>query len=287
MSADSLNNPKLEDLLNAPAGNWISQAVETVAKVQRTLFAISNSEDSKQLQLLKIGTVFQIFLIDTLLSGNKPEELKKEDWFNIADNVSQYAVMKDGQSYSEFVFSMYADYIDASAKVYQKVKAPEDKVKAIKAIASELRQNAELLQSGDLSEVEYTEKCLWDSLEAMIKCLSLLPTLVIGEEYGQLIQATSQLAFEYARYLLYAKEQAILAAYIENQYILDEKLQKEYEAYLAEVKGNTDRFRALIDDAFSADIHESLKQSVALGKAAGVKEEELLASLEDIDDFFS
>ena len=287
MSADSLNNPKLEDLLNAPAGNWISQAVETVAKVQRTLFAISNSEDSKQLQLLKIGTVFQIFLIDTLLSGKKPEELKKEDWFNIADNVSQYAVMKDGQSYSEFVFSMYADYIDASAKVFQKVNAPEDKVKAIKAIASELRQNAELLQSGDLSEVEYTEKCLWDSLEAMIKCLSLLPTLVIGEEYGQLIQATSQLAFEYARYLLYAKEQAILAAYIENQYILDEKLQKEYEAYLAEVKENTDRFRALIDDAFSADIHESLKQSVALGKAAGVKEEELLTSLEDIDDFFS
>lgn len=287
MSADSLNNPKLEDLLNAPAGNWISQAVETVAKVQRTLFAISNSEDSKQLQLLKIGTVFQIFLIDTLLSGKKPEELKKEDWFNIADNVSQYAVMKDGQSYSEFVFSMYADYIDASAKVFQKVNAPEDKVKAIKAIASELRQNAELLQSGDLSEVEYTEKCLWDSLEAMIKCLSLLPTLVIGEEYGQLIQATSQLAFEYARYLLYAKEQAILAAYIENQYILDEKLHKEYEAYLAEVKENTDRFRALIDDAFSADIHESLKQSVALGKAAGVKEEELLTSLEDIDDFFS
>lgn len=287
MSADSLNSPKLEDLLNAPAGNWISQAVETVTKVQRTLFAIAKSEDSNQFQLLKIGTVFQIFLIDTLLSGKKPEELKKEDWFNIADNVSQYAVMKDGQAYSVFVFSMYADYIDASAKVYQKVKAPEDKVKAIKAIASELRQNAELLQSGDLSEVEYTEKCLWDSLEAMIKCLSLLPTLVIGEEYGQLIQATSQLAFEYARYLLYAKEQAILAAYIENQYILDEKLQKEYEAYLAEVKENTDRFRALIDDAFSADIHESLKQSVALGKAAGVKEEELLTSLEDIDDFFS
>ena len=182
---------------------------------------------------------------------------------------------------------MYADYIDASAKVFQKVNAPEDKVKAIKAIASELRQNAVLLQSGEISEVEYTEKCLWDSLEAMIKCLSLLPTLVIGEEYGQLIQATSQFAFEYARYLLYAKEQAILAAYIENQYILDEKLQKEYEAYLAEVKKNTDRFRALIDDAFSADIHESLKQSVALGKAAGVKEEELLTSLEDIDDFFS
>ena len=287
MSADSLNSPKLEDLLNAPAGNWISQAVETVTKVQRTLFAIAKSEDSNQFQLLKIGTVFQIFLIDTLLSGKKPEELKKEDWFNIADNVSQYAVMKDGQAYSVFVFSMYADYIDASAKVYQKVKAPEDKVKAIKAIASELRQNAELLQSGELSEVEYTEKCLWVSLEAMIKCLSLLPTLVIGEEYGQLIQATSQLAFEYARYLLYAKEQAILASYIENQYILDEKLQKEYEAYLAEVIENTDRFRALIDDAFSADIHESLKQSVALGKAAGVKEEELLTSLEDIDDFFS
>ena len=64
MSADSLNSPKLEDLLNAPAGNWISQAVETVTKVQRTLFAIAKSEDSNQFQLLKIGTVFQIFLME-------------------------------------------------------------------------------------------------------------------------------------------------------------------------------------------------------------------------------
>ena len=287
MINDLIKDIAVDELLQSPAGKWLEKAVETVSGVQRVLFAISENDDGKEMTLLRIGTVFQIFLIDTLASGKSPDKMKEKDWKDIADKVSQYAIYADGQSYTEFVFTLYADYIELSAKTLRAKKRSSEKTDEIRVIAEEIRNNTELLHNGELSEVDYVEKCLWSSLEAMIKCLSLSLTALIGPEYAQLAQATSQLAFEYGRYVLYAKEQALLQEYIENQYILDERLKTEFEVYLEEVRKNAERFQTLVEDAFSCDLHEALIQSAELARAAGAKEEELLTSIEEIDDYFS
>ena len=120
----------------------------------------------------------------------------------------------------------------------------------------------------------------------MIKLLSTTFTLGLSQEYADLVISASQLSFEYGRYVLYKKEQAILEKYIENQYILDDQLQREYEEYLEEVQIQSQKFQHLVDNAFSIDIHQALEQSVALAREAGVEEENLLTSLEDVDDFF-
>lgn len=287
MFSDLIKDITIDELLHSPAGEVLGKAVKTVSDIQRALLAISENDDGTEMTLLKIGTVFQIFLIDTLASGKRPEEFDNEDWKNIAEKVSQYAIFADGQSYTEFVFTMYADFIDLSAKTLLERKVPEEKTAEVRAIAEEIRTNTELLHSGELSEVNYVEKCLWSSLEAMIKCMSLSLTPLIGPEFTQLVQASSQLAFEYGRYVLYAREQALLQRYIENQYRLDEQLQKEFEVYLEEVKKNAERFQSLVQNAFSCDLHEALVQSAELARAAGVKEEELLTTIEDVDDYFS
>ena len=287
MFSDLIKDITIDELLHSSAGELLGKAVKTVSDIQRALLAISENDDGTEMTLLKIGTVFQIFLIDTLASGKRPEELDNEDWKNIADKVSQYAIYADGQSYTEFVFTMYADFIDLSAKTLEDKKVPEEKIAEVRAIAEEIRTNTELLHSGELSEVNYVDKCLWSSLEAMIKCMSLSLTPLIGPEFTQLVQASSQLAFEYGRYVLYAREQALLQGYIENQYRLDEQLQKEFEVYLEEVRKNAERFQTLVQNAFSCDLHEALVQSAELARAAGVKEEELLTTIEDVDDYFS
>ncbi len=275
----------IDELRNSPAGIKISQAMETVAAVQRNLCALAESEDSTQLNLLKIGTVFQIFLVDKLASGADPKKMKPEEWGSIASKVSQYVVLEEGQSYSDFVFSLYADYIDLSAKGLSKFIS-EETLSSIKSISSDIRRKTELLREGTISESTYVDECLWLSLEAMVKLLSSSLTMLIGAEYSQLAQAVSQLAFEYGRYVLYAKEQAILTAYIENQYVLDEQLRQQYEAFRAELSEQAERFNQLIDQAFSSNICESLMQSAELARAAGVREEEILTSVEDIDAFF-
>ena len=137
-----------------------------------------------------------------------------------------------------------------------------------------------------MTEADYIEECLWLSLEAMIKLLATSLSMVMGPELAQLTQAAAQLAFEYGRYVLFAREQAILSAYIQNQYILDEELQHQYDEFLRELQENAEQFQGLIDDAFSGKLRDSLMQSAALARAAGVQEEELLTSVDEIDDYF-
>ena len=282
---DVLQEIAIDELRNSPAGKKITQAMETVAAVQRNLCALAESEDSTQLNLLKIGTVFQIFLIDTLASGADPKKMKPEEWGSIASKVSQYAVFEEGQSYSEFVFTLYADYIDLSAKGLSKFISKEA-LASIKSISTAIRGKTVLFRKEAISESSYVDECLWLSLEAMIKLLSSSLTMLIGAEYSQLAQAVSQLAFEYGRYVLYAKEQEILTAYIENQYILDEQLQQQYDAFQAELSQQAEVFNQLINQAFSSTIRESLMRSAELARAAGVREEEILTSIDDIDAFF-
>ena len=127
---------------------------------------------------------------------------------------------------------------------------------------------------------------MWISLEAMIKLFACSLTPLIGKEFAYLSQAVAQLAFEYGRLVLLTREQKLLESYIENQHVLDEKLQVEYEEYLAELNEYSERFKSLIDAAFTPGIKDSLMQSVDLARASGVREEELLTSIEDVDNFF-
>ena len=280
-----LKDTGIEELLSIPAVQKMKQAMDVIEEVQRNVYAVFTSEDSRQLDLLKIGSVFQIFLIDTLAGGKKPEDLTKEDWLNIAEKVSKYAVLEEGQTYSEFVFTMYADYIDLSAETLR-ASAAEEQIEAIKEISATIRSSTEKFRSEEIGESASVEACLWLSLEAMIKLISLSLTSLIGPEYSKLAQAASQLAFEYGRYVLYAKEQAILESYLQNQKQLDEQLQNEYDAFLAELQEYADRFQGLIDAAFSPDLRNSLRQSAELARQTGVEEDEILESIEDVDAFF-
>ena len=138
--------------------------------------------------------------------------------------------------YSVFIFTLYAKYIDVSSD-WLMGKAMDGSVSTamsepasrIKELSASIRFNTEQLQCGELSEVDYIEGCMWISLEAMIKLLACSLTPKIGPEFAYLTQAVAQLAFEYGRLVLLTREQKLLELYIENQYILDEKLQTEYE----------------------------------------------------------
>ena len=67
---------------------------------------------------------------------------------------------------------------------------------------------------------------------------------------------------------------------------MDEKLREEYEAYVEELRRSTDMFLNLVETAFEGDVRSRLQQSIQLAKEAGVREEEILRTEEDIDAFF-
>ena len=289
MERNDWQDPLIDELLSSPVGRVLEKALNTIAAVQKNLYALMTGEDRPQLKLLEIATVVQLYLIRAMASGKAPREFGKDDWKDLAGKVSRFAILNDEIPYCEFVFQSYAAYIEASAKLLRRLTGAED-ANEILELSETIHSNAERMHSGELSEPDYTEACLWLSLESMMKLLSSLLSSVlapfVGADTTRLTQAVSQLAFEYGRFVLFAQERDMLKEYLQNQRVLDERLKTKYEVYVAMLHENAERFRHLIDAAFSAEIHESLLRSAALAKAAGVGESELLTTLEDVDDFF-
>ena len=95
----------------------------------------------------------------------------------------------------------------------------------------------------------------------MIKCLAAYAGCFTGEELGELIQAGSMLAFEYGRLKLYQKEQALLDEYLQNQYLLDEQLQIKLDAYLNELREETEYFNNINEEVKDAlmDIQDTMR----------------------------
>ena len=282
-----LQEAAIEVIKSEPPIMKLQQTLDSFSALQKGFYALLNSEDSRELNLLKIGTTLNLFLIDTLASGKKAENLTKKDWGRIAQKVYHYAVTEDEQRYSAFVFTLYADYLEVSVNCFHTQNNVNSKrLQDISELSRKIQEKTEKLEEGSISEPNYVEDCLWFSLEAMVKLLSLYFELKIPEDYAQLIKGASEFAFEYGRYVLYAKEQTILEGYLQNQKILDEQLQEQYDAYLEDVRIQSDKFQQLIDNAFTPALHDSLIQSAELAREAGVQKEELLTTVKEIDDFF-
>ena len=239
--------------------------------------------------MTKIGTVLSLDLFSLLFKGKKPKDITQEEWKDIANDVIDKAVLMDGQNYSVYVFDLYEKYIELSANVLRKKtnssKRLED-IDSISALASDLREKKEQLYNGEISEIDYTEDCLWISFDAMTKCLSVYIGLHIAEEYGSLILSSTDFAVAYARLVLYRKEQELLDIYLENQYQLDEELEEQFNQFKKELEEETNRFNTAINNAFDTDIRAAFEGSVELARKAGVKEGEILKSLDETDDFF-
>ena len=289
MDISEIEKISIDVLKDTPAEDELKKVFAIFEKAQVVALSLTNIKDEHDLTLTKIGTVLSIDLFGLLLGGKKPEEISQEEWKGIAADVIDKAVVMDSQSYSVYVFDLYKQYIELSAKVLRKrtknTKRLED-IDSISALASDLNDKKEQLYQGEISEVDYTEDCLWISFDAMIKCLSVDIGLFAGEEFGSLIISSTDFAVAYARLVLYRKEQELLDIYLNNQYQLDEQLEIQFDQFKKELQEKTDRFNTVINNAFDIDIRSAFEGSVELARETGVNEEEILKNVDDVDDYF-
>ena len=286
---DLANGLTLEFLENTPVGSMLQSAISTYSKVQTLLLRLSSAEDEGSLTALKIGTVLTEAFLEKFLQGKAPQDLTKADLAEIADRVTDIAVLMDGRDYSVFVFEQYARYIEFSAKLLaaRSDARSADQIGSILAVSQEIRSNSRKLQDGEILEPEYIEDCLWLSLEAILKCFSAYLSCTTGTpEFGMLAQSISMLAFEYGRLMACKREQDVLDASLKSQQQLDEDLSEEFDAFMNRLEAEEAQFKELIANAFALDFRDSLRSSAALASAAGVKEEDVLRTASDIDRFF-
>lgn len=285
MDLTILEDLSIEDLLDEDTAGTIKNGIAIFHKLQKYLYEMVENDDSEALTKLKIGTTLTFEVLKRVSSGQYPQDYTKEDWAAVAETVTQLSVEMDGGEYSAHIFDLYANYIDWSASLFNG-KIPEEKVAAITALSEELRGKTEAFLDGIIEEVAYTDDCLWLCLEAMVKLLSCMLYIPRLGEYADLAQAAAIYAFEYGRLKLYKKEQVLLEEYLQNQRVLDAELQEKFEAFKAELQEEMNEFNGFVENAFSSDIRTSMQGSIALATTVGVREEEILKTLEDADDFF-
>lgn len=275
----------LEQLMKTPAGCKLQQAVQIIEAVQKHYFALAEKQDEMGMTGIKAVTVLTFAIFRKIADGKLPSQLDGQDWKDIAEAVSHCVVLADNQQYSVFIFSLYERYIRHSVMQIEEIIS-EETAAVINGLAEELHSKADALSSGYISEVTYIEDCLWICLEAMIKLLACTAVLCNDQRISDFAQALAAYAFEYGRMMLHSRELEIVNQFIESQYQLDAELEQKYAAYLEELQKESQKFYTLIDNAFVLNFRDAFLHSILLAKAAGVREEEILSSSEEIDAFF-
>ena len=283
--ASDLKDLAINKLLNSPLGEKLQQAEKIINEINRHVLALSEKQGEEDMTATKIATVLTFGILGRIADGKKPAEFEKSDWAEIAKGISEYAILQSDSEYSLFVFNLYERYIRYSANTIR-VKVPEKICDAIIALADELSAKGDSFTKGAISEIKYTEDCLWISLEAMIKLLASTVSLFGDSEKTEYAQAIASYAFEYGRLMLYSREQEIVNQFLESQEQMDAALEARYNEFLEDLTRETEEFYTLIDNAFVTDYRSAFLQSILLAKAAGVGENEILKSAIDIDSFF-
>lgn len=271
--------------MKSPLGDQLQYAMHIFDKVQSYFFALSEKQDELGMTGIKVVTIMTFSILRKIARGKKPSELNKEDWEEIAADVSKHAVLADDQQYSVYIFGLYEDYIRYSVAQIEEIISDET-ADVINGLADELRGKADALGSGYISEVVYIEDCLWISLEAMIKLLACTANLRGDQQIADFAQALASYAFEYGRMMLYSRELEIVNQFVESQYQLDAELKQKYATYLEDLQKEAQQFYTLIDNAFSPNFRDAFLHSILLAKAVGLKEDDILTSTEEIDSFF-
>ena len=280
-----LKDLALEQLMKSPLGDQLQHAMHIFDKVQTHYFALAEKQDEMGMTGIKAVTVLTFAILRKIADGKLPSQLDGQDWKEIAAVVDQYAVLADDQQYSVFIFSLYERYIRHSVQQIEGIIS-EETAAVINGLADELHGKADALSAGYISEVTYIEDCLWISLEAMLKLLASTAMLCNDQRIADFAQALTSYAFEYGRLMLYSRELEIVNQFIESQHQLDAELEQKYAAYLEDLQKESQQFYALVDNAFAPNFRDAFLHSILLAKTVGVKEEEILASTEDIDSFF-
>ena len=280
-----LKNLPLNKLLDCPIGEKFQNAMAIFEMLQERIHKLSGKEEYEKSTFVKATTIMTFSILNKLETGKSLAQFTTNDWEDIARNVAGYAVFQDEQKYVQLVFLVYERYIRFSAEQIESF-ASENTVMDIKSLADELGKKTECLQMGVINEVEYIESCLWISLEAMIKLIAAVMTMVIDNELNEFNQALAAYAFEYGRFMMYKREQEIINEYIQSQYVLNKELEEKYSNFIKELKVQEEYFYTLIDNAFVPDFRERFLNSIVLARETGVVSGDILASVDDVDEFF-
>lgn len=267
----------------------LEKAIEILTSISNEVDALRNNEDDAESITVKTGTVLVFAMINRVQHGENLYSYTKDDWSELLKEVSENVILKDGTSYSIFIFKMYAEFIKSVNQWIGNVVS-ERFTESITEIEMKLRVLIDNMENGEVDEAAFIQEALELCLDAVIKILICVPCIYVGrdaipEDFIYLAQSIGEYLFQYGRYKLYSEEKALLDAYLQAQGELDEELQNRFDAYIEKLKNELNEFNNLLDKSLEDNLDIALEGSAELAKYVG-SSDDVLETVEDVDEFF-
>ena len=102
----NLSDFTLEMLMQTPVGSKLQMAIQAFEVAQKHIYALVEKNNSSETEIIRIGTVLTFTVLKKIAEGKLPGKFDSDDWKEIVDSISKYAILQDNQRYSIFVFSI-------------------------------------------------------------------------------------------------------------------------------------------------------------------------------------
>ena len=212
------------------------------------------------------GTTFVMAVRAKTKEGKRIREFEQDDWVEILGDSGKGLSKGSVRGASVYVLT---NFTATSAAVATSI------VTASFGVA----EQAHLMRSGEIGELEFIESSEELCLDAAVSALSsfvgqaLIPVPVFGAIVGN---AVGSVLYQAAKNGLSEYEQGLICAYQEEQRILDERLNAQYRNYIDGISEGMTVYVDLLDRAFAPDPTAAFESSVLLAKELGVPSEQIL-----------
>ncbi|QEO09493.1 hypothetical protein [Protaetiibacter larvae] len=222
------------------------------------------------------GTTLVLAIVEKRRQGTRLRDFTSSDWTDIVD-ATGFGVAK-GAIRGLSVYTL-TNFTATSAAV----------ASAIVTAAFGIAEQANKLRRGEIDELEFIENAELVSLEAAVSALSsfigqaLIPVPVLGAVIGN---SVGMVMYRAAAASLSQREAELIARYVEEQRVLDERLAAEYQELIDRLDESLADYFEILERAFSPDVEAALVGSAELARAVGVPAGEVLDSEQKVRSYF-
>lgn len=225
---------------------------------------------------LEGGTAFVSSILNIKNSGKRLAQFTEEDWKYVAKETGTGIIKGEIRGYTVYGLTNYT-------------KTPAAVANAFCTSAFGVAEQLYLLRNNSISENQFWSNSESLCLDATVSALSsvigqvLVPVPVLGAIIGN---SVGMLIFENVRTVLNKNEYQKLSGYIKELDCLKTKLEEEYQKEVNMLQIELNNYLNLLIKAFNPDYELALEGSVELAISNGIKDEDILKNINDINNYF-
>ena len=221
------------------------------------------------------GVTFGLEIRKKVKSGKSIKDFTADDWSEICKKSGLGTVKGGVRGISIYALTNYT-------------ATPAAVANALVTASFGIAQQAYLLKEGKITQEDFLrnseELCVDVSVSALSSFIgqAVIPVPVVGAVIGNTI---GNLIYQTAKESLKKQDKQLIKRYIQEIEALSQSLETRYKQYVEQINLAMKEYFSILEDAFAIDCVQAFDGSIQLAKYVGVHEDEILKTIEDVDDY--